>query len=228
MTALREAEIANIPFVAALPGALRRCSSLVWLATRRSERLALHPASAPKNGILVISASLSTSGNAPWSPTQSPAPCAHRIARQTRALGDFMQRHLVAQIHPSNSSQHFHGDHLVCPLPKNWAEQAKHLGQFWIGTMASSGSVFGRRQHIYLLAVTFNYGAVAHSGKDLHPANSTHSRACTKPLAVAATATAHRIRGWRVGIDKRCEQVHLSPFGWPFPVGKLQALVCCR
>ena len=56
--ALREAEKANIPFVAALPGALRRCSSLVWLATRRSERLALHPASAPKNGILTFSASL--------------------------------------------------------------------------------------------------------------------------------------------------------------------------
>ena len=55
---LREAEIANIPFLAALAGALRRCSLLVWLATRRSERLALHPASAPKNGILVISASL--------------------------------------------------------------------------------------------------------------------------------------------------------------------------
>ena len=61
---LREAEKANIPFVAArfatLTGALRRCSSLVWLATRRSERLALHPASAPKNGILTISASLRT------------------------------------------------------------------------------------------------------------------------------------------------------------------------
>ena len=56
--ALREAEKANIPFLAALAGALRRCSSLVWLATRRSERLALHPASAPKNGISTISASL--------------------------------------------------------------------------------------------------------------------------------------------------------------------------
>ena len=56
---VREAEKTNIPFMAALPGALRRCSSLVWLATLRSERLALHPASAPKNGILTISASLS-------------------------------------------------------------------------------------------------------------------------------------------------------------------------
>ena len=59
---LREAEIANIPFMAArfatLTGALRRCSSLVWLATRRYERLALHPASPPKNVILTISASL--------------------------------------------------------------------------------------------------------------------------------------------------------------------------
>ena len=45
---LRGAEKANIPFLAALPGALRRCSSRVWLATRRSERLALYPASAPK------------------------------------------------------------------------------------------------------------------------------------------------------------------------------------
>ena len=59
LDALREAEKANIPFLAALPGALRRCSSLVWLATLRSERLALNPASAPKNGILAISASLS-------------------------------------------------------------------------------------------------------------------------------------------------------------------------
>ena len=31
-------------------------------------------------------------------------------------------------------------------------------------------------------AVTFSYGAVAHSGRDLHPGNSTHSRAYTKPL----------------------------------------------
>ena len=59
---VREAEIANIPFVAALPGALQRCSSLVWLATRRSERLALHPASAPKNSTLAISASPTDSG----------------------------------------------------------------------------------------------------------------------------------------------------------------------
>ena len=64
-TLVREAEKANIPFVAALPGALRRCSSLVWLATRLSERLALHPASAPKNGILAISASLSGSVSTP-------------------------------------------------------------------------------------------------------------------------------------------------------------------
>ena len=55
---LRDAEIANIPFLAALAGALRRCSSLVWLATRRSERLALHPASTAKNGTLRITASL--------------------------------------------------------------------------------------------------------------------------------------------------------------------------
>ena len=31
-------------------------------------------------------------------------------------------------------------------------------------------------------AVTFNYGAVAHSDRDFHPANSTPSRAYTKPL----------------------------------------------
>ena len=57
---LREAEIANIPSLTALAGALRRCSSLVWLATRRSERLALHPASTAKNGTLLISASRTT------------------------------------------------------------------------------------------------------------------------------------------------------------------------
>jgi hypothetical protein len=32
----------------ALTGALLRCSFLVWLATRRSQRLALHPATTPK------------------------------------------------------------------------------------------------------------------------------------------------------------------------------------
>ena len=60
---LREAEKANTPFLAALPGALRRCSSLVWLATLRSKRLALHPASAPKNGTLAFSASLISSSS---------------------------------------------------------------------------------------------------------------------------------------------------------------------
>ena len=60
-TGFREAEKANIPFLAELPRALRRCSSLMWLVTLRSERLALHPASAPKNGLLAISASLTVS-----------------------------------------------------------------------------------------------------------------------------------------------------------------------
>ena len=56
---LSEAEIAKIPFLTALAGALRRCSSLVWPATPRSSRLALHPASSVKKGSLLISASLS-------------------------------------------------------------------------------------------------------------------------------------------------------------------------
>ena len=55
---LRDAEIANIPSLTALTGALRCCSSLVWLATPHSERLALHPASTAKNGTLAISAPL--------------------------------------------------------------------------------------------------------------------------------------------------------------------------
>ena len=58
---LRESEIANIPFPAALAGALPRCSSLVWPATRHSSRLALHPAITTKNGTFAISDSL-TSG----------------------------------------------------------------------------------------------------------------------------------------------------------------------
>ena len=57
---IRDAQTANIPFSTALTGALRRCSSLVWLATLHSERLALHPASTAKNGTLTISASLSS------------------------------------------------------------------------------------------------------------------------------------------------------------------------
>ena len=59
---MRDAEIGNVPFLAALAGELRRCSSLVWLATQRSERLALHPVSTAKNGTLLISASLSKTG----------------------------------------------------------------------------------------------------------------------------------------------------------------------
>ena len=41
----------KIPPCTALAGALLRCSSLVWLATRRSGRLALHPAGAAQGGI---------------------------------------------------------------------------------------------------------------------------------------------------------------------------------
>jgi hypothetical protein len=55
---LRDEETTNIPFVDALTGALRRCSSLMWPATQCSERLALHPASTSKNGTSVISSSL--------------------------------------------------------------------------------------------------------------------------------------------------------------------------
>ena len=45
-------------FWTALAGALRRCVAFVWLATRHSTRLALHPPSTTKNGTLTISASL--------------------------------------------------------------------------------------------------------------------------------------------------------------------------
>ncbi len=65
---LRDTETVNIPFSTALTGALRRCSSLVWPATPRSERLALHPASTAKNGTLTISVSLI---RMPW--TQPPS-----------------------------------------------------------------------------------------------------------------------------------------------------------
>ena len=58
--ALRDAETANIPFLTALAGALRRCVAFVWPATRHSTRLALHPTSTTKNGTLTISASLTT------------------------------------------------------------------------------------------------------------------------------------------------------------------------
>jgi hypothetical protein len=57
---LRDAETANILFLTALAGALLRCPSLMWLATLRSVRLALHPASTAKNGTLAIPASLKT------------------------------------------------------------------------------------------------------------------------------------------------------------------------
>ena len=39
-------------------------------------------------------------------------PLAQRVARQARALRNFMQRQFVAQMHTSNLSKHFHGDHL--------------------------------------------------------------------------------------------------------------------
>ena len=56
---LKETENFNVPFIDALTGALLRCLSLVWPATLRSKRLALHPASTPINGTLIISVSLS-------------------------------------------------------------------------------------------------------------------------------------------------------------------------
>jgi hypothetical protein len=55
-----DAETANIPFLGALTGALRCCSSVVWLATLPSERLALHPVCISKNGTLTISAPIKT------------------------------------------------------------------------------------------------------------------------------------------------------------------------
>ena len=58
MRNLSDAETANIPILNAPTGALRRRSSLVWLATRHLERRALHPLSTSKNGTLTISASL--------------------------------------------------------------------------------------------------------------------------------------------------------------------------
>jgi hypothetical protein len=40
-------------------------------------------------------------------------PFAYGVTRQPCALGDFMQRQLVAVMHPSDSSQNFHSDHLL-------------------------------------------------------------------------------------------------------------------
>ena len=57
-------------------------------------------------------------------------PTPNCVARQACALGYLMQRHLVAHVHASNSSQHFHSDHLDVSLPNIWARQVKHLGQF--------------------------------------------------------------------------------------------------
>gem|GEM_PF-4983641 len=42
----------KFPFWERRARALRRCSALVWLATRRSERLASNPALRPQNGKL--------------------------------------------------------------------------------------------------------------------------------------------------------------------------------
>ena len=50
MLGLREAEKANIPFLAALPGALPRCSSLVWLATPDFDTSEAHFLLTPSNG----------------------------------------------------------------------------------------------------------------------------------------------------------------------------------
>ena len=58
-------------------------------------------------------------------------------------------------------------------------------------TAESGSSSYGLLFRLRLLptpprddAVTFSYGAVANSDRDLHPANGTPSRAYTKPLAV--------------------------------------------
>ena len=66
MKLLRDAETADVPFMAALTGALRRCTSLVLPATWRSARLALHPASAAKNGTSAIYASLRNEYEITW------------------------------------------------------------------------------------------------------------------------------------------------------------------
>ena len=68
-------------------------------------------------------------------------PLAYRVARQTRALCNFMKRLLVAKKHPPNLTYHFHSDHLLSPALK--------LGR----GSKTPGSIFGR--HNAYIWVTF-------------------------------------------------------------------------
>ncbi|MCF8167008.1 MAG: GspH/FimT family pseudopilin [Rhodoferax sp.] len=62
---LSDAETANVPFLAALTGVLRRYPSFMWQATRRSVRLALHPPVSTINGSSAISAPLRANSGRP-------------------------------------------------------------------------------------------------------------------------------------------------------------------
>ena len=57
-------------------------------------------------------------------------PFLDRVARQTRALGDFAVGELLAQLHAPDLAYHFHGDHLLALLLKYSAEQLNTLVNF--------------------------------------------------------------------------------------------------
>ena len=90
-------------------------------------------------------------------------PLAYRVARQTRALCNFMKRLLVAKKHPPNLTYHFHSDHLLSPALK--------LGR----GSKTPGSIFGR-QNAYIW-VTFRSVSTARYIRPImvHPRHSTRT-----------------------------------------------------
>ena len=64
------------------------------------------------------------------------------VSRQARAPGNLRSVQLVPKIHPANSAQHFHGDHLISPAQKRGRE-VKHPGQFSTEIHPPKWSIFG-------------------------------------------------------------------------------------
>ncbi len=85
----------------------------------------------------------------------------------------------------------FHIAALIATAARCVTSRLRHFSAGSRQYLAETGSLsYGPTVRFRLLptssrddAVTFSYGAVANSDRDLHPANSTHSRAYTKPLA---------------------------------------------
>lgn len=92
-------------------------------------------------------------GYAPLARLGRSDPFSDGASRKPGTLGYLMQRELVAELHPSDFSQHFHADHTMFSCSKieqkqlsTWSVFSRHNSLYWISVRSAATRCVGRTE----------------------------------------------------------------------------------